>query len=78
MENGNIVRTVIRTGQQPTEAQIQEIELAASRPIAPDEDAPELTLEQYAEMAALAKATRSKQAKPAATLRISTDTSEQS
>ena len=55
MENETIVRTVIHPGQQPTEAQIREIELAAARPITPDEDAPELTLEQYAEMAALAK-----------------------
>ena len=76
MENEKIVRTVIRTGQQPTEAQIQEIELAASRPITPDEDAPELTLEQYAEMAALAKARRNKQAKPVVALRISPDTLE--
>ena len=57
-ENEHIVRTVIRTDQQPTDAQIREIELAASRPIIPDEDAPELTLEQYAEMAALAKCRR--------------------
>ena len=76
MENENIVRTIIRTGQQPTEAQIREIELAASRPISPDEDAPELTLEQYAEMAALAKARRNKQAKPVVALRISLDTLE--
>ena len=76
MENENIVLTVIRTGQQPTEAQIREIELAASRPITPDEDAPELTLEQYAEMAALAKARRNKQAKPVVALRISPDTLE--
>ena len=52
METENIVRTVIRSGQQPTEEQIREIETAASLPIVPDEDAPELTLEQYAEMAA--------------------------
>ena len=76
MENENIVRTIIRTGQQPTEAQIREIELAVSRPISPDEDAPELTLEQYAEMAALAKARRNKQAKPVVALRISLDTLE--
>ena len=76
MENENIVRTVIRTGQQPTEAQIQEIEAAASRPITPDENAPELTLEQYAEMAALAKARHSKQVKPVVALRISPDTLE--
>lgn len=57
MANENIVRTVIHTDQQPTEAQIREIEAAASMPVVPDEDAPELTLEQYAEMAAIAKKT---------------------
>ena len=46
MENENIVRTVIRSGQQPTDAQIKEIEIAASLPIVPDDDAPELTPEQ--------------------------------
>ena len=55
MENEKIVRTIIHTGQQPTESQILEIERAASMPIVPDEDAPELTLEQYAEMAAIAR-----------------------
>ena len=53
MENEKIVRTVIRSGQQPSEAQIREIEMAASMPVVPDEDTPELTLEQYAEMAAM-------------------------
>ena len=76
MENKNIIRTVIRTGQQPTEAQIREIEEASSRPVTPDDDAPELTLEQYAEMAELAKARRSRQAKPVIALRISPDTLE--
>lgn len=74
MENEKIVRAIIRSGQQPTEAQIRELEAAASKPVTPDEDAPELTLEQYAEMAALAKARRSKQAKPVVALRISPDT----
>ena len=46
MGNEKIVRTVIQSGQQPTEAQIQEIEFAASLPVVPDEDAPELTLKQ--------------------------------
>ena len=76
MENEHIVRTVIRTGQQPTEEQIREIEAAMSRPVAPDEDAPELTLEQYAEMAAIAKSRRSRQVKPVVALRISPDTLE--
>ena len=74
MENEKIVRTVICTGQQPTEAQIREIERAASMPVVPDEDAPELTLEQYAEMAAIAKKRRSQQVKPVIALRISPDT----
>ena len=76
MENENIVRTVIRTGQQPTEAQIREIELAASMPVVPDEDAPELTLEQYAEMAAISRNRRSKNIKPVVALRISPETLE--
>lgn len=59
-----IVRTAICTGQQPTEAQIQEIEAAASMPVVTDEDAPELTHEQYTEMAAIAKKRRNKETKP--------------
>ena len=55
MDKENIVRTRIYTGQQPTEAQILEIELAASKPVVPDEDSPELTLEQYAEMAGISR-----------------------
>ena len=76
MENEKIVRTVVRIGQQPTEAQLQEIERAASMPVVPDEDAPELTLEQYAEMAAIAKRRRSEKVKPVIALRISPDTLE--
>ena len=74
MENDTIVRTVIHSGQQPTEAQIREIESAASRPVIPDEDAPELTLEQYAEMAAIARNRRSQKVKPVIALRISPET----
>ena len=74
MENETIVRTVIHSGQQPTEAQIREIESAASRPVVPDEDAPELTLEQYAEMAAIARNRRSQKVKPVIALRISPET----
>ena len=74
MENETIVRTVIHPGQQPTEAQIREIESVASRPVIPDEDAPELTLEQYAEMAAIARNRRSQKVKPVIALRISPET----
>ena len=74
MENETIVRTVIKPEQQPTEAQIREIESAALKPVVPDEDAPELTLEQYAEMAAIAKNRRSQKVKPVIALRISPET----
>ena len=76
MANEKIIRTTIHTGQRPTEAQIREIEQAASMPVTTDEDAPELTLEQYAEMAALAKQRRSKNIKPVVALRISPSTLE--
>ena len=76
MENEKIIRTTIHAGQQPTEAQIKEIEHAASMPIVPDEDAPELSLEQYAEMAEIARKRRSKNVKPVISLRISPDTLE--
>ena len=72
--NENIVQTVIHVGQQPTEEQIKEIEAAASKPVIPDENAPELTLEQYAEMAAIARKRRSGQVKPVIALRISQST----
>ena len=76
MENEHIIRTVVHPGQQPTEAQIREIEQAAARPAEPDEDAPELTLEQYAEMAVIARSRRSQQVKPVVALRISPETLE--
>ena len=78
MENENVVRTVIYPGQQPTEAQIREIEPAACKPVVPDQDAPELTLEQYAEMAAIAKKRRSQQVKPVIALHISPETPRES
>jgi uncharacterized protein (DUF4415 family) len=76
MANDKIIRTVIHSGQKPTEAQIREIELAASLPVTPDEEAPELTPEQYAEMAELARQRRSQSIKPVISLRISPDTLE--
>ena len=55
MENENIIRKIIRSGQQPTAFQKQEIKHALSMPFVPDEDAPELTPEQYSEMSAIAR-----------------------
>ena len=71
-----MVQTVVRPGQQPTDEQIKEIEAAMAKPVIPDEDAPELTLEQYAEMAAIARNRRIKQVKPVVALRISISTLE--
>ena len=75
-KNEKMVQTVIRPGQQPTQEQIREIETAMAMPVIPDEDAPELTLEQYAEMAAIARSRRSSQVKPVVALRISVSTLE--
>lgn len=66
-----IVRTTIMNGQKPTEEQIREIEEASKRPILFDEDSPELTSEQYAEMAATARRRREEMKKPVVSLRIS-------
>ena len=71
-----IVRKTVHIGQQPTDAMIKEIEEASARPVLPDEDAPELTMEQYAEMAELARKRRSKKVKPVLALRISPETLE--
>ncbi len=65
---------MVHAGQQPTEEQIREIEAAMAMPVVPDEDAPELTLEQYAEMAEIARSRRNKQVKPVVALRISQST----
>ena len=76
MANEKIVRTTISIGQLPTEAQIREIELASAMPVTPDEDAPELTMEQYAEMAAIAKSRKARNIKPVVSLRITAETLE--
>lgn len=51
-------KTVIHKGQKPTPEQIAEIKIAAMKEFIADEEAPELTLEQYAEMAEFANARR--------------------
>jgi len=55
IEDARIVRTIIRAGQQPTEAQIREIEYAVAMPIVLNIEAPELTPEQCLEMASIAR-----------------------
>ena len=70
----NIVRVVVKEGQEPTKAQRKEINEAASKPIVYDEDCPELTPEQYAEMAEIARQRRADKVKPVVALRISPET----
>lgn len=76
MANEKIIRKTVHAGEQPTEAMIKEIEEAASRPLVPDEDAPELTMEQYAQMAEIARKRRTEKVKPVLSLRVSLDTLE--
>ena len=76
MAKERIVKAKVIEGQKPTKEQIKEIKAAASRPFVPDEDAPELTLEQYAEMAEIARQQRKKRAKTVIAIRISPNTLE--
>ena len=76
MASEKIVRKTVHSGQQPTDTMIREIEAASTRPVVSDEDAPELTMEQYAEMAELARRRRAEKVKPVVSLRISQDTLE--
>ena len=70
MGNEKIVRTMIRPGQKPTEEQIKELEEAAKRPIVLDEDCPELSMEQYAEMAEIARNRKKNNVKVVVALRV--------
>lgn len=63
-KNEKIVQTTVHDGQKPTEDQMKEIDAAMARPVTPDADSPELTLDQYAEMAVIARSRRNKQVKP--------------
>ena len=76
MANEKIVTTVIRSGQKPTPDMIGEIEAAAATHIHYDSDSPELTVEQYAELAEIARNRRAAQVKPVVSLRISPETLE--
>ena len=76
MANEKIIRKTVHAGEMPTEAMIKEIEAAAARPVVPDEDAPELTMEQYAQMAEIARKRRAEKVKPVLSLRVSLDTLE--
>ncbi len=59
-----------------TEDQIREIEEAKKRPIVYDDDCPKLTMEQYAEMAEIARKQRRERKKQVVALRIDPETLE--
>ncbi len=61
---------MIRPGQKPTAEQIKELEEAAKRPIVSDDDCPELSMEQYAEMAEIARNRKKNNVKVVVALRV--------
>ena len=61
---------------KPTKEQIKELEEAEKMPIVYDEDSPELTPEQLAELAEAARQWRSGQKRQTVTLRVSKETLE--
>lgn len=65
-----IHRVTITPGQKPTAEQLAEIRALKDKPIVFDDDAPELTPEQYAEFAAIAKIARAKRQKKVVSLRL--------
>ena len=71
-----ITRKLIVDGQKPTAEQIREIEAASHRDIVIDADAPELTLQQYAEMAQLVRQRKAEAKKPVVAIRISPESLE--
>ena len=69
-----IVRKMIYENEPLTLDQIQQIEKADKLPITFDDDCPELTEAQLAEIAAMAAKQRVERIKPLLTIRVSPDT----
>lgn len=57
--------------QKPTVEQLEEIKAAENNPIVYDEDCPQITEQQYAEMAELARSRRREEIKTVVAIRIS-------
>lgn len=68
------VRKMIYENEPLTTEQIQQIEKAETLPITFDEDCPELTEAQLAEIAAMAAKQRAERRKPIISVRVSPDT----
>lgn len=69
-----IVKKTINLNKKLTKAEAKQVEDAARRPIIFDEDSPEYTYEELAEMAKLAKEKRAGQKKEIVTIRLSAAT----
>lgn len=74
MENTRTITKEVKKGQRPTKKQIIEIQKAQKKTVVFDDDAPELTIQQYKEMAKIAREKRSKKTKVVIAIRISPDT----
>ncbi len=66
-----IVRKEIDPTQPLTPSQIEMLHNLESRPISPDEDCPELTMEQLAQFRRISAANREERCKQTVTLRLS-------
>lgn len=71
---GRIIKSILRPGDRPTLAQLKRIREASRRPIVYDEDCPELTDEELAEFAILAKERDENRRKQMLSLRVSGET----
>lgn len=71
-----IVKYTLPPNSKPTKAQIKEIKQAAKAPIVYDEDCPELTEEELAEFARIAKQQRDERKKKVIALRVNNSTLE--
>ena len=71
-----IHRMTVKEGQKPTEEQKKRIREAMKRPIVYDDDAPELTDEQYKAFAVVAEKQRKARRKELISLRLPHDTLE--
>lgn len=66
-----IVRKEIDPAQPLTPSQVEMLHNLESRPISPDEDCPELTMEQLAQFRRISAANREERSKQTVTLRLS-------
>ena len=68
------IKKNIKQNTKPDKKQLDEINEAAKKPIIIDDDAPALTDEQYAQLAALAREKRAATKKPVVAIRINPTT----